>query len=60
LGYLITLHSKAFIAAELPTHLSEEFKNYLDMWNGYAMDSQNALIFYKVEVSENMRLQAHL
>jgi hypothetical protein len=53
LGYLITLHSKAFITTELPAHLSEEIKNYRNMWGGYAMESQNALRFYKVVVSVN-------
>jgi len=39
----MTLHSTAFITTELPTHLPEDFKNYLNTWDGYAMDSQNAL-----------------
>lgn len=45
------MHSQAFITTELPTHLSEELKHYLNMWDGYAMESQNALRFYKVVVS---------
>ena len=46
----MTLHSKAFITTELPTHLSE-FKNYLNTWDRYPMYSQNALRFYKFVVS---------
>ena len=51
MGYLITLQSKAFITTELPTHLIEEFKNYLNMWDVYAMEFQNALRFNKFVVS---------